>query len=78
VDRKSFGQVHVGGGEWPLSLTVVEQKEESLSKHHDLSRGWLAVNPSKSSCSYSWVETGTLLISCFIIWFLDKYSLPVF
>jgi hypothetical protein len=56
-----------------LSLVVVEQKEESLSEHHDLARGWPVVNPSRSCCAYGWVEKGTPFNSCITIWFLDKY-----
>jgi hypothetical protein len=52
-------QVPMGGGEWPLSLVVYEQKEESLSQHHDLARGYPMVNPPRSCYAYVWVENGT-------------------
>jgi hypothetical protein len=54
-------------------LVVAEQKEESLSEHHDLARGWPMVNPSRSCCAYGWEEKGTPFNSCITIWFLDKY-----
>jgi hypothetical protein len=51
VERKTICQVLVGGGEWPSSLVVAEQKEESLSEHHDLAKGWPMVNLSRSCCA---------------------------
>ena len=66
-------QVLLVGGEWPLSLVVVEQKEDSISEHHDLSRGWPMVNPSSSA--YGCEEKGTPFSICITIGFIDKYIL---
>jgi hypothetical protein len=40
----------------------LKKNEESLSRHHDLARGWPTVNPSSSWCAYGWVEKAPLSV----------------